>query len=68
MISLTVVEPGSDDVGVAPDCALAVPAETTNATALVANNTLREDDPRRARPEAFIPAASLFLLSPSAMV
>jgi hypothetical protein len=60
MTSFRVVEPESAGAGSGADWALADPAEATNAIALVANSTFKKDDPRRARPEAFIRQPPVF--------
>jgi hypothetical protein len=67
MISVRAVASGSEGAGAWVAWALAVPADTTIAIALVASNTFKKGDPPRIRPKALIPAASRFSLSPSAM-
>ncbi|WP_246263629.1 hypothetical protein [Caulobacter soli] len=53
-ISDSAVAFGSADAGACAVCAAADPADTIIATALVANNTLKKDDPARVRPKPLI--------------
>jgi hypothetical protein len=57
-ISVRAVADGSDGAGAV--CALAAPADTIIATALVANNTFKKGDPPRFRPKALILQLPLF--------